>query len=90
MRLCENEDCVIMRVLRNVEVDGMRQCYRKSFELVKDHQVGSLNFVTLKSLLRPRRHLYPTFLKFKKDRTFLTMYLTCHCHTVVNSVSVHF
>ena len=30
MRLCENEDCVIMRLLRNIEVDGMLQCYRKS------------------------------------------------------------
>ena len=31
MRLCENEDCVIIRLSRNGEVDGMRQCYRKSF-----------------------------------------------------------
>ena len=32
MRLCENEDGVIMRLLRNGEVDGMRrQCYKKGF-----------------------------------------------------------
>ena len=30
MQLSENEDYVIMRLLRNREVDGMRQCYRKS------------------------------------------------------------
>ena len=34
MRLWEHEDCVIMRLLRNREVDGMRQCYRKSFKEV--------------------------------------------------------
>ena len=43
MRLCENEDCVIMRLLRNREVDGMCQCHGKSFkaklEEFKCHQV---------------------------------------------------
>ena len=34
MRLCENEDCVIMRLLQNGEVDGMRQCYGKSLTYV--------------------------------------------------------
>ena len=29
----KNEDCVIMRLLRNEEVDGIRQCYRKSSKL---------------------------------------------------------
>ena len=31
MRLCENEDCVVIRHLRNREVDRMRQCYGKSY-----------------------------------------------------------
>ena len=30
MRLCENEDCVIMSLLRNGEVDRMCQYYKKS------------------------------------------------------------
>ena len=29
MRLCENEDCVIMRLWQDGEVDGMRQCNEK-------------------------------------------------------------
>ena len=28
MRQCEIGECVIMRLLRNGEVDGMRQCYK--------------------------------------------------------------
>ena len=31
MRHCSNGHCVIMRLLRNGDVDGMRKCYRKSF-----------------------------------------------------------
>ena len=36
MRQCSNGECVIMRLLRNGEVDGMHQCYRKSFKLSVD------------------------------------------------------
>ena len=38
---CENEDGVMMRLLRNGEVDGIRQCHGKSFnvnEMVKAYE----------------------------------------------------
>ena len=39
MRLCENDDCVIMRLLRNGEIDGMRQCYRKRQNLDENSSI---------------------------------------------------